>query len=135
MKRRARITLIYLTATFLLMGTAFSLAATGSKHPNNGKSSIHQSSDSNEQEPADNETENDNENGPTGQAPAQDHPVNHGLYVSQAAHCQNVDDPTTPASPDFTAPTDCTGKAKGAYVSSVARSNLGKSNHGHHGKP
>jgi len=131
MKRRARITLIYLTATFLLMGTAFSFAASGSKHPNNGKASVHQQSDSNEQdapEAKDNETD-------TNQAPSKDHPVNHGLYVSQAAHCQNVDDPTTPASPDFTAPADCTGKAKGQYVSSVAHSGLGKSNHGHHGKP
>jgi len=133
MKRRARITLIYLTATFLLMGTAFSFAAVGGKHPNNGKASVHQQSDSNENEaPEAKDNESDTN---TNQAPSQDHPVNHGLYVSQAAHCQNVDDPTTPASPDFTAPADCTGKAKGQYVSSVARSGLGKSNHGHHGKP
>ena len=134
MKRRARITLIYLTATFLLMGTAFSFAAVGSKHPNNGKASVHQSSDSNEQETPDTDA-NENDNGPSGQSGSQSHPVNHGFYVSQAAHCQNVDDPNTTASPDFTAPTDCTGKAKGQYVSSVARSGLGKSNHGHHGKP
>ncbi|MGH2785249.1 MAG: hypothetical protein ACRDJ1_08295 [Actinomycetota bacterium] len=52
--------------------------------------------------------------------------LNHGFYVSQAAHCEDVDDPETDASPDFTAPDDCTGSAHGEYVSSVAKSSLGK---------
>jgi len=60
-----------------------------------------------------------------------DRKVNHGFYVSKAAHCENVDDPATAKSPDFTAPADCktNGEAHGKYVSSVAQSSLGKSNH------
>ena len=52
--------------------------------------------------------------------------LNHGFYVSQAAHCEDVDDPDTEASPDFTAPEDCAGAGHGEYVSSVAKSALGK---------
>lgn len=59
---------------------------------------------------------------------------NHGFFVSQAAHCEDVDDPATPESPDFTAPADCTGSAHGKYVSSVAKSSAGKKDK-EHGKP
>ncbi|MGH2795119.1 MAG: hypothetical protein ACRDKG_12535 [Actinomycetota bacterium] len=52
--------------------------------------------------------------------------LNHGFYVSQAAQCEDVDDPETEASPDFTAPEDCTGASHGEYVSSVAKSSAGK---------
>jgi hypothetical protein len=52
--------------------------------------------------------------------------LNHGFYVSQAAHCEDVDDPATPESPDFEAPDDCEGAGHGAYVSSVAKSSAGK---------
>lgn len=55
-----------------------------------------------------------------------EHKENHGLFVSQAAHCEDVDDPATPESPDFEAPEDCTGSAHGEYVSSVAKSSVGK---------
>jgi hypothetical protein len=130
MKKRARITLIYLTGAFLLMGTAFSFAAVGSKHAPNSHASIHQSSDAND-EATPEATESPDAQDNSGQGPTANHPVNHGFYVSQAAQCKNVDDPATPKNPDFTAPTNCTGKAKGQYVSSVAKSDIGKSNHGH----
>jgi hypothetical protein len=54
--------------------------------------------------------------------------LNHGFYVSAAAHCQDVDDPATGAGPDFTAPEDCEsqGNAHGEYVRSVAKSSAGK---------
>ncbi len=52
--------------------------------------------------------------------------LNHGFYVSQAAQCENVDDPETEESPDFTAPEDCAGSAHGEYVRSVAKSSAGK---------
>lgn len=57
---------------------------------------------------------------------------NHGYYVSRAAHCEDVSDPETGIS--FTAPDDCTGRAKGEYVSSVAHSNLGKKSRGGEGE-
>lgn len=47
---------------------------------------------------------------------------NHGFFVSQAAKCEPVSDGET----SFTPPAECEGKAKGAYVSEVARSGLGK---------
>ena len=56
-------------------------------------------------------------------------PLNHGFYVSQAAQCQDVEDPETELS--FTAPEDCEGEgnAHGMYVSEVARSRIGKADH------
>jgi hypothetical protein len=127
MRKRTQL-LIWLTATFLLLGTALSFAAVGSQHSNghaNAHSTVSQQTHSPEPDATETETPEPDQSGTPGA-----HPVNHGFYVSQAAHCQNVDDPTTTPSPDFTAPTDCTGKAHGQYVSSVAKSDLGKSNHG-----
>ncbi len=65
-------------------------------------------------------------------------PLNHGFYVSQAAQCQDVEDPETELS--FTAPDDCEGEgnAHGKYVSEVARSRIGKGDHpgrGPNGQP
>jgi hypothetical protein len=59
------------------------------------------------------------------------HPLNHGFYVSQAAQCKNVDDAVNDV--HFTAPADCAtnGQAHGSYVSEVARSKAGKGAHGH----
>lgn len=65
--------------------------------------------------------------------------MNHGYFVSRAAHCEDVADATTGLT--FTAPEDCTGSAKGEYVSSVARSGIGKKSKENgksgeeHGKP
>lgn len=47
---------------------------------------------------------------------------NHGYFVSRAAKCEPVSDGET----SFTPPADCEGEAKGAYVSEVAHSDLGK---------
>lgn len=49
-------------------------------------------------------------------------PENHGSFVSDAARCEDVTDGTT----TFTAPDPCEGSDRGQYVSSVARSDLGK---------
>ena len=54
-------------------------------------------------------------------------PHNHGFFVSRAAHCKNVNDPATDASFDAPGNCDTNGKAHGEYVSSVARSQAGKS--------
>ena len=52
--------------------------------------------------------------------------LNHGYYVSRAAHCEDVSDPENDVS--FEAPSNCEtdGAAKGEYVSSVAGSRAGK---------
>jgi len=59
--------------------------------------------------------------------------LNHGFYVSAAAHCEDVDDPSTPANPDFPAPATCKtdGQDHGKFVSSVAHSSLGKPDKAH----
>lgn len=51
-------------------------------------------------------------------------PENHGFFVSKAAHCEDV----STEGFSFTAPENCdtNGKSHGAYVSSVARSDVGK---------
>jgi len=133
MRTRFRVSILWLTATFLLVGTAFSFAATGTKHPTSHPT-VSQTSEANDNDDA-TEVENDS-NEPTPQATETPHErkLNHGFYVSKAAHCENVDDPATAQNPDFTAPADCSGKDHGKYVSSVAKSSLGKSNNGH-GKP
>ena len=134
MGKRARISVIWLTAAFLLLGSAFSFAATGTKKHPTSHPTVSQNSGTNDDG---NEVENDS-NEPKDESPdtsTHERKLNHGFYVSTAAQCKDVDDPTTPASPDFTAPADCSGKARGEYVSSVAHSSLGKSNKGHHGKP
>jgi hypothetical protein len=68
------------------------------------------------------------------EGPATERKQNHGFFVSQAAHCEDVDDPDTPESPDFSAPEDCTGSTHGSYVSSVAKSSAGQKDK-EHGKP
>jgi len=62
------------------------------------------------------------------ESPNANRPHNHGFYVSQAAQCKSVSDATD----HFTAPSNCStdGHAKGQYVSSVARSDIGKGPHG-----
>jgi len=52
-------------------------------------------------------------------------PINHGFYVSSAAHCEDVDDPENDIHLD--APGDCATdeQAHGEYVSRVARSAAG----------
>jgi hypothetical protein len=135
MRTRFRLSVIWLAATFLLMGTAFSFAATGTKHPTSHPT-VSQKSEANDNGDA-TEVENDT-NEPQDQSTpdttTHERKLNHGYYVSQAAQCQNVDDPATAQSPDFTAPADCSGKDHGKYVSSVAKSSIGKGNKGH-GKP
>jgi hypothetical protein len=135
MRMRTRISVLWMTATFLLVGSAFSFASTSAKHATH-HATVSQTADANEQdesaEAPENETKDESQD-PGSQDQSKARKLNHGFYVSQAAQCKNVDDPSTPANPDFTAPADCTGKAHGQYVSSVAHSSLGKSNKGHKG--
>ena len=132
MRTRVRISIVWMAALFVLMGSAFSFAATGTKHDNKAPK-VEQSDDQNENEtPEANETPEPKETeAPDNSAHERKH--NHGFFVSGAAHCENVDDPDTAQNPDFTAPANCKddGKAHGEYVRSVAKSSIGKKDKGH----
>jgi hypothetical protein len=56
------------------------------------------------------------------------HPINHGYYVSRAAHCEDVNDPESGV--QFAAPADCATDeaAHDRYVRRVAESQAGKPN-------
>jgi hypothetical protein len=120
MKTRA----VWMAIGIVFGGSALSYAgvAATSSHAPSHKPSVKESVEPNESEsPEAAETESD----ANGQ-----HPINHGFYVSQAAQCRSVNDTTNNIS--FTAPAGCStdGKTKGAYVSQVARSDIGKGPHG-----
>lgn len=134
MRMRFRLVILWLAAAFVLAGSAYGFAQSGSNHgsdvsavakptatppgPDHGEDVSEVA-----KKAAEGEDESDSEG---------THPDNHGRLVSSAAHCEDVDDPATAASPDFTAPADCedSGRAHGRYVRSVARSDAGKSNTG-----
>ncbi|HJT37676.1 MAG TPA: hypothetical protein VJ818_04555 [Actinomycetota bacterium] len=118
---------VWMAVGIVLGGGALSYAgvAVTTSHAPNPKSSIHATpnvDDTESPEPSESPE-------PKGSADA-NRPQNHGFYVSQAAACKNVDDTVNKIS--FTAPSDCAtnGQAHGQYVSTVARSDIGKGAHG-----
>jgi hypothetical protein len=132
MRTRYGISIAWMAAAFVLFGAAFGFAQTGSKHSTGPSPKSTSHVDANENDQGD---EVADETADTNSSQSSDHErkQNHGFFVSTAAHCENVDEASTPASPDFTAPPNCKddGKAHGDYVRSVAKSDLGKSNQGH----
>ena len=126
---RFRIAILWLTAIFVVAGSTFGFAKVGHVHRADSSSVTHPESTPDADE-ADEATENESPDSSTDGSSA-DRPHNHGFFVSQAAQCEDVADPDTPGSPSFTAPADCTGSARGEYVSSVAQSDLGKKDHSH----
>ena len=126
--RRFRVSVLWLTAIFVVSGAALSFAQVGENHgadvsavakpTSTPAGSDHGADVSEAAKQKDQGEQADDESGERKQ--------NHGFFVSQAAHCEDVDDPNTSESPDFTAPEDCTGSAHGEYVSSVAKSSAGK---------
>jgi hypothetical protein len=129
MKNRFRISVLWLAAAFVLAMSAFSFAKVGDNHGSD-VSSAHKPAATPSASPTETPGDDQNESDNSGE-----HPVNHGLYVSSAAHCEAVDDPTTEPSPDVSPPPDCdsNGRAHGEFVSGIAKSDLGKTNKGHHG--
>lgn len=126
--RRFRVSILWLTAIFVVMSAALSFAQVGENHgadvsavakPTATPPGPDHGADVSEVAKQKAQTEQ------AGDEPGE-RKQNHGFFVSQAAHCEDVDDPNTPESPDFTAPEDCTGSAHGKYVSSVAKSSAGK---------
>jgi hypothetical protein len=128
MRTRARILIVWLLAAFLLAGSAVGFARTGSDHGKETSATAHARNEARAAERAEAKEAKQDE-----QASDHERQLNHGFYVSKAAHCENVDDPETSESPDFTAPAGCKddGKAHGKYVSSVARSSAGKPDKAH----
>jgi hypothetical protein len=131
MRNRSRIVVLWLAAAFVLAMSAFSFAKVGDNHGAEVSAS-HKPTATPSAEPTTNEDENE---APENEAPESgERKLNHGFYVSSAAHCEDVDDPD-PEGTDFTAPADCdtNGKAHGEYVRSVAKSSVGKPDKGEHG--
>ena len=117
---------VWLAVGIVLGGSALSFAgvAATSSHGPTPKPSVSESPEPDESEaaePADSDTD---------KGANEQHPLNHGFYVSQAAQCKNVDDSVNHIT--FTAPADCAtdGHAHGDYVRSVAQSDAGKGAHG-----
>jgi hypothetical protein len=121
---------LWLAIGLVLGSGALSFAATGNGHGQGPKPkpSVSATADENENESADDQDEQSEDKG--AQEENANRKQNHGFFVSQAAHCEDVND--TENSVEFTAPDDCdsNGKAHGGYVSDVARSDAGKGPHG-----
>jgi hypothetical protein len=126
--RRFRVSVLWLAAIFVVSGAALSFAQVGENHgadvsavakPTSASAGSDHGADVSDA--AKQKVQGDQAGDESGERTQ-----NHGFFVSQAAHCEDVDDPNTSESPDFTAPEDCTGSAHGKYVSSVAKSSVGK---------
>jgi hypothetical protein len=118
---------LWLALGLVLGSGALSFAATDNGHGKGPKPkpSVSATADEKEKESADDQSE---DKGAQEENANRKH--NHGFFVSQAAHCENVSD--TENSVEFTAPDNCdsNGKAHGGYVSGVAKSDAGKGAHG-----
>jgi hypothetical protein len=127
MLKHIRTRAVWMAVGIVLGGSALSFAgvAAASSHSPTPKASVSKTPEPKESEAA----ESDNESKPN-QGTNAEHPINHGFYVSQAAHCENVNDTVNHIT--FTAPSDCAtnGQAHGDYVSKVAQSDAGKGAHG-----
>jgi len=133
MRKRLRISVLWMAAAFVLLSSAFGFAQTGNHgsdvskvaKPTASPGGTHHGDEVSDAAKKDKDEGSD-------QTHERKH--NHGFFVSQAAQCKDVSDADTPGSPSFTAPADCKGAGHGEYVSSVAHSSLGKPDKGH-GKP
>lgn len=119
---RHRASILWLAAIFVVTGSAIGVAKVGD---HTKKVSEVESSEAPELPEVEAEQEEGDQTGQGRSAPGE-RKENHGFFVSQAAHCEDVDDPATPESPDFAAPEDCSGSAHGKHVGAVAKSSLGK---------
>jgi hypothetical protein len=113
----------------VLGGSALSFAgvAAASSHSPTPKATVSESP-----EPSESESPEPAETKPDKSANEQ-HPINHGFYVSQAAQCKSVNDTVNGVA--FTAPQNCATDATvhSDYVRTVAQSDAGKGSHGKSG--
>jgi len=122
---------VWMAVGIVLGGSALSFAgvAATSSHKPTPKVTVSESP-----EPSESESPEPAETKPD-QSANEQHPINHGFYVSQAAQCKDVNDTVNNIS--FKAPPECAtnGQVHGNYVSSVAKSGAGKGAHGNSAKP
>ena len=125
MLKYAKAPALWLAIGLVLGSGALSFAATSNGHGQGPKPkpSVSATPEATETPEADDNEESQDENA--------NRPHNHGFFVSQAAHCEDVSDPDNNV--DLKAPADCdtNGQAHGGYVSSVAKSDAGKTKHDH----
>jgi hypothetical protein len=126
MLKHFRTRAVWMAVGIVLGGSALSFAgvAATSSHGPKVKPTVSESpepSESETPEPAETKTD---------KSANEQHPINHGFYVSQAAQCKNVNDTVNHIT--FTAPANCAtdATAHGNYVSTVAQSGAGKGTHG-----
>jgi hypothetical protein len=132
MRTRSRIVILWLAAAFVVASAALSFAAAGDNHGADVSAVAKPTATPSNQHGKDvSEAAKDKEKNESGNEEPGERKRNHGFYVSAAARCEDVDDPDASGT-DFTAPADCetNGQAHGKYVSSVAKSSVGKPNKG-----
>jgi hypothetical protein len=132
MRTRSRIVIVWLAAAFVVAGAALSFAEAGDNHGADVSAVAKPTATpSNEHGKETSEAAKNKEKNESGGEQAGERKRNHGFYVSAAAHCEDVNDPETSGT-DFNVPADCetNGQSHGKYVSSVAKSSVGKSNKG-----
>ena len=131
MRTRSRILILWLAAAFVVASSALSFAKVSDREAKETPKPKPTANPSNEHGKETSEAAKNKEKNQSGGEQSGERKRNHGFYVSAAAHCEDVDDPEASGT-DFTAPNDCetNGQAHGKYVSSVAKSSVGKSNKG-----
>lgn len=124
---KRRLLVLWLAAAFVIAMSALSFAKVGENHGAE-VSAEHKPTATPAASPKDNDGQDQDEE--NGSDESGERKQNHGFFVSSAAHCQDVDDGKGTT---FTAPSDCdtNGKAHGTYVSSVAKSSIGKPDKAH----
>ncbi len=127
MRARFRVATLWMAAAFVLAGSVFGFAQVGDNHG----ADVSVVAKPTATPPTDHGTEVSETAKPeTTGSEAGEHRLNHGFYVSAAAHCEpTVDDTdTTEVNEASTPPADCAtdGKVHGEYVSTVAHSKAGK---------
>ena len=127
--KRIRASVLWLAAIFVVITSTFGYAQVGENHGTDVSTVAKESGDDHGaavSEVAKTNAQESSEDAEGEEGEAGERKLNHGFYVSQAAQCEDVDDPETAESPDFTAPEDCAGSGHGKYVRSVAKSSAGK---------
>ena len=124
MRTRPKITIAWMAAAFVLFGAAFGFAQTGSGQGAERSATAKAKAHGQDRAAEVRENESKPEKEPKDENANHERKHNHGFFVSAAAHCEDVT--------GFKAPANCKtdGKAHGDYVSSVAKSDLGKPNKG-----
>ena len=118
---------VWLAIGIVLGGSALSFAGVAATSSHGPKP---KATGSESPEPQESQSPEPSESPDANKGANEQHPLNHGFYVSQAAQCKSVND--TVNNVLFTAPAKCAtdAQAHSDYVTSVAQSDAGKGAHG-----